>query len=130
MDRGGFTTKLVAAEKAVATTVTLNAAKVTKSSIAKACAKSGKNPAALKKIVLGSKVKRIAKGAFKACKKATTLLVRTKKLKKASVKGSLKGSKVKAVLVQVGNAKANKKYAKKYKKLFTKKVCGKKANVK
>ena len=52
--------------------------------------------------------------------------VKTKKLKKKSVKGSLKGSKVKTVQVKVGKKKVNKKYVKKYKKIFTKKNAGKK----
>ena len=80
-------------------------------------------------ITLGPKVKKIAKGAF-AGTKITTIVAKTKKLKKKSVKGSLKGSKVKTVKVQIGKKKVNKKYAKKYKKIFTKKNAGKKAKVK
>ena len=60
---------------------------------------------------------------------AKTLVVKTKKLKKKSVRGSLKGSNVKKVKVQVGSKKVNKKYVKKYKKIFTKKNAGKKVKV-
>lgn len=80
-------------------------------------------------VTLGSKVKKVKAKAF-AGTKVKALIVKTKKLKKASVKGCLKGSKVKAVQVKVGKAKANKSFAKKYAKLFVKKVAGKKARVK
>ena len=80
-------------------------------------------------VTLGPKVKKISKNAFKGTG-ITTILVKTKKLKKGSVKGSLKGSKVKTVKVQVGSKKINKKYVKKYKRFFTKKNAGKKAKVK
>ena len=70
-----------------------------------------------------------AKNAFKGTK-IKTIVVKTKKLKKKSVKGALKGSKVKTVKVQIGSKKVNKKYVKKYKKIFTKKNAGKKAKVK
>ena len=61
--------------------------------------------------------------------KAKKLTVKTKKLSKARVKGSLKGSKIKKVKVKVGKKKTNKKYVKKYKKYFKKKNCGKKVRV-
>ena len=80
-------------------------------------------------VTFGASVKRVSKNAFKGTK-ITTIVVKTKKLKKGSVKGSLKGSKVKTVKVQVGSKKVNKKYVKKYKKFFTKKNAGKKAKVK
>ena len=83
----------------------------------------------LTSITLGPKVKKIKKNAFKGTK-ITTVTVKTKKLKAKAVKGSLKGSKVKTVLVKVGNKKANKKFVKKYKKIFTKKNAGKKVKVK
>ena len=66
--------------------------------------------------------------AFKG-KKAKTLIVRTKKLTKGSVRSSLKSSKVKTIKVKVGKKKENRKYVKKYKKIFTKKNCGKKVRV-
>ena len=84
----------------------------------------------VKSVVIGKNVKKVGKKAFKGAKKLKTLIVKSKKLKKKSVKGSLKGSKVKTVKVKVGKKKANKKYAKKYKKIFTKKNCGKKVKVK
>ena len=57
------------------------------------------------------------------------MIVKTKLLKKKSVKGSLKNSKVSNVKVKVGGKKLNKQYVKKYKKIFTKKNAGKKAKV-
>lgn len=87
---------------------------------------TGKN---IRTIVIGKKVKKIKKYAFKGSK-ATKLIVKTKKLKKKSVKGSLKGSKIKTVQVKVGKKKTNKKYVKKYKKIFTKKNAGRKVKVK
>ena len=87
------------------------------------------NGAAVDTLVLGKKVKKISKNAFKGTD-VKTIVVTSKKLKKKSVKGSLKGSKVTTVKVNVGKAKTNKKFAKKYKKFFTKKNAGKKAAVK
>ena len=83
----------------------------------------------IKNVTLGANVEKVAKGAFKKSK-ATKLTVKTKKLNKASVKGSLKGSKIKTVKVKVGNKKENKKFVKKYKKIFTKKNAGRKVKVK
>ena len=83
----------------------------------------------IKTVTVGKNVKKIAKNAFNKSK-ATTVIVKTKALKKASVKGSLKGSKVKTVKVKVGSKKVNKTYVKKYKKIFTKKNAGKKVKVK
>ena len=82
-----------------------------------------------KKVTIGANVSTIQNVAFKGSK-VTTLIVKTKKLKKTSVKGSLKGSKVKTIKVKVGKKKVNKKYVKKYKKIFTKKNAGKEATVK
>ena len=82
--------------------------------------------------MIGSKtfgITQINANAFKGSK-ATKLIVRTKKLTKKSVKGSLKGSKIKTVKVKVGKKSVNKKYVKKYKKIFTKKNAGKKVSVK
>ena len=62
--------------------------------------------------------------------KVTKLIVKTKLLKKKTVKGSLKGSKVKTIQVKVGSKKVNKSFATKYKKLFTKKNAGKKVTIK
>ena len=83
----------------------------------------------IRKVTVGANVSKLAKYALKGSK-ATKLVVKTKKLKKASVKGSLKGSKVKTVQVKVGKKKVNKKYVKKYKKIFTKKNAGKRVAVK
>ena len=83
----------------------------------------------IRKVTVGANVSKLAKYALKGSK-ATKLVVKTKKLKKSSVKGSLKGSKVKTVQVKVGKKKVNKKYIKKYKKIFTKKNAGKRVAVK
>ena len=79
--------------------------------------------------VIGANVKTIKKYAFKGSK-VKTVTVKTKKLTKSSVKGSLKNSKVTTVKVKVGIKSANKKYVAKYKKIFTKKIAGKKVAVK
>ena len=76
------------------------------------------------------KLKKIGAYALSGAKKLTVLTLKTKKLSKKSVKGSLKGSSVKTVRVKVGTIAANKKYVKKYKKIFTKTNCGKKVKVK
>ena len=67
--------------------------------------------------------------AFSKAKKVKTVYVKTKKLTKASVKGSLKSCKVKKIKVRVGKKKTNKKYAKKYRKYFAKKNSGRKVKV-
>jgi hypothetical protein len=113
----------------VVTEVTVNAATVNAKAIAKAIKKAGTTKAKVKTIVLGNKVRKIGKKAFKSYKKVKTLIVRTKKLKKSKVKGSLKGSKITKVKVQVGSKKVNKKFVKKYKKIFKKKNAGKKVKV-
>ncbi len=73
-------------------------------------------------------VNRIKTKAF-AKSKATKVIIRTKKLTKTRVKGSLKGSKVKTIKVKVGTKSLNKKYVKRYKKYFTKNNAGKKVKV-
>ena len=82
----------------------------------------------IRTITIGKNVKKLAKKAF-AKSKAAKLIVKTKLLKKASVKGCLKVSKVKTVQVKVGSKKVNKKFVKKYKKIFTKKNAGRKVRV-
>ena len=113
-----------------AASVTLNTPTLTAKSLAAAVAKAGGDVKSIKTLTIGKKVKKIAKGAFKSFKSLKTLVVKSKKLTKKSVKGSLKGSKVKTIKVQIGSKKINKKFVKKYKKIFTKKNAGKKANVK
>ena len=83
----------------------------------------------IRTVTIGKNVKKINKNAFKGSK-ATKMIVKTKLLKKAAVKGSLKGSKVKTVQVKIGKKSLNKKYVKKYRKIFIKKIAGKKAAVK
>ena len=103
---------------------TVNAAAVQQA--IKSAAARGETPS---EFVLGAKVKKIGKKAFKGTG-VKTLVIKTKKLTKKSVKGSLTGSKIKTVKVKVAKkAKANKKYVKKYKKIFTRKNAGKKVKV-
>ena len=83
----------------------------------------------IKTITIGKNVKVIKKNAFKGSP-ATKVILKTKLLKKAKVKGCLKSSKVKTVQVKVGNKATNKKYVKTYKKIFTKANAGKKVIVK
>ena len=80
-------------------------------------------------VTVGKNVKKLAKFAFKSSR-ATKLILKTKLLKKASVKGSLKGSKVKTVRVNVGNKSKNKSFVKKYKRIFTKTNAGRKVKIK
>ena len=80
-------------------------------------------------VTIGKNVKMIKKNAFKGSK-ATKLVLKTKLLKKAKVKGCLKSSKIKTVQVKVGSKTNNKKYVKSYKKIFTKANAGKKVTVK
>ena len=83
----------------------------------------------IRSVTIGKNVKKIKKNAFRGSS-ATKMIIKTKKLKKTSVKGSLKGSKIKNIKVKVGNKSQNKKYAKKYKKIFTKKNVGRKVVIK
>ena len=83
----------------------------------------------LRTAVLGTYVKTISKNTFKGSK-VTSLIVKTKKLTKKSVKGSLKSSRIKKIYVKVGKKSVNRKYVKKYKKIFTKKNAGKAVKVK
>ena len=110
------------------TTVVVNVKTVNAKAIASAISKAKGKAKYVKTITLGKKVQNIAKAAFKYTK-ATTVVVKTAKLSKKSVTGSLKSSKVKTVKVKVGKAKVNKKYAAKYKKYFTKKNAGKSVKV-
>lgn len=74
-------------------------------------------------------INKIKAKAF-AKSKATKVTVKTKRLRKATVKGSLKGSKVKTILVRVGKTKTNKAYVNLYWKIFTKKNAGRRVVVK
>lgn len=106
-------------------TITINGKKYTVTSIGANAFKKSK----VKEAVIEKNVSKIAAKAFKGSK-VKTIIVKTKKLKAKSVKGSLKGSKVKTVKVKVGKKKENTKYVKKYKKIFTAKNAGKKVKVK
>ena len=83
----------------------------------------------IRTVTIGKNVKSIKKNAFKGSK-ATKIILKTKLLKKAKVKGSLKGSKIKTIQVKIGKKSVNKTYVKKYKKIFTKANAGKKVAVK
>ena len=110
--------------------VTVNSKILSAKALDAAVKKAGGSTDYVTKVTIGKKVTKISKKAFAKYKKAKTLVVKTKKLKKASVKGSLKGSKVKTVKVKIGKKSVNKKYVKKYKKIFTKKNAGRKVTVK
>lgn len=124
-----FTYTFTEKQAATVTKVTVNTKTVSAKAVNKAIKKAGATRGKVKTIVLGKNVKKIKKGAFKNCKKAKTLIIKTKKLKKSTVKNSLKGSKIAKVQVKVGSKKANKQYIKKYKKIFTKKIVGKKVKI-
>ena len=115
--------KLTNAEKQIAalkkvTKVTVNVATVKAAAITKAITKAGGDAAYVKTVVLGKKVKKIAKNTFKNFKNVTTVQVTSTKIKKASsVKNCFKGSKVTTVKVPKAKLKA-------YKKIFTKKITG------
>lgn len=83
----------------------------------------------IKTITIGKNVKVIKKNAFKGSS-ATKLILKTKLLKKAKVKGCLKSSKIKTIQVKIGSKTVNKKFVKSYKKIFTKANAGKKVSVK
>lgn len=110
-------------------TVTVNTAVVTTKAINKAVKKKGGSRKYVTKIILGKKVRRISKSAFKNYKKTKTIVLKTRKLKKSYVKGALKGSKITKVQIRVGSKKLNTKYVKKYRKYFTKKNAGRKVTV-
>jgi len=83
----------------------------------------------IRKVTIGANVAKISKNAF-AKSKVTTVVLKTQKLTKKTVKGAFKGSKVSKVQVKAGSKKLNKKILKKYKKFFTKKVVGRKVTIK
>ena len=82
----------------------------------------------IRTITIGKNVKTLSKNAFRGSK-ATRLIIKSKKLTKKSVRGSLYKSKIKKVQVKVGKKKLNKKYRKRYRKYFTRKNAGKKVKV-
>ncbi len=83
------------------------------------------------KITLGKYINKLSPKAFNGSK-VTTIIAKTTKLTKKSVKNCLKGTKAKKVTikVKVGSKTKNKKYRNLYKKYFTAKNAGKKATVK
>ena len=112
-----------------AASIAVNSKTVTAASLSAAMAKAGVSSKSVTTIVLDKSVKKISKGAFSNFKNATTLVVKTKKLKKSKVKKSLSGSSITKIKVQVGKKKTNKKYVKKYKKNNKKKNSGKAVTV-
>ena len=83
----------------------------------------------IKTVTIGKNIAKIKKNAFKGSK-AKKINLKTKRLKKNSIKGCLKGSKVKSIKVKISKKKStNKKYINKYKKIFTKKNAGRKVKV-
>jgi hypothetical protein len=111
--RNGSTYKITSDKKGSRTAMLVKAKKASKVVI----------PAYIKYDGKKYSVNKIKAKAF-AKSKANRIVVKTKKLTKARVKGALKGSKVRKVYVRVGK-KYNKKYVKKYKKIFTQKNAGK-----
>lgn len=83
----------------------------------------------IRTVTIGQNVSSIKKNGF-AGSRAQTLIIKTKLLKKAKVKGCLKGSKVKTIQVKVGSASQNRKYVNNYKKIFTKANAGIKVSIK
>ena len=83
----------------------------------------------IRTVTIGKNVTKIKANAFKGSP-ATKLILKTKLLKKKTVKNALKGSKIKTAQVKVGKSSANKKIKKAYKKFFTKKVLGRKVTLK
>ena len=83
------------------------------------------------KVTIGKYIKKICAKAFNGSK-VTTIIMKTTKLTKKSVKNCLKGTKAKKVTikVKVGSKTKNKKYRNLYKKYFTAKNAGKKVTVK
>ena len=75
------------------------------------------------KVTVGKNVKVLKPNAF-AGSKATKVILKTKNLKKSTVKNCMKSSKVKTVQVKAGTKKENKKVLKAYKKFFKKSVLG------
>ena len=101
--------KTPAAKTKKAESVTINTSKVTAKKVRSAIRKAGTETKYVKQIILGSKVRKISKDAFKGTK-AATLVLKTKKLTKKSVRYSLRGSKIKTLRVKVaGKSKINKK---------------------
>ncbi len=76
-------------------------------------------------VIVGENIRTIRPKAFKKSK-VTKLIIKSRKLTKKSVKGSLKSSKVKKLKIDTGNRKLKKKYLKRYKKIFTLKNAGRK----
>ncbi len=83
----------------------------------------------LRSLTIEKNVTKISSKCFSGSRKLTALTLKTSKLGKAGVKGSLSGSSVKTVFVKSGNKTQNKKLARSYKKIFTKGNCGRKVRV-
>ena len=98
-------------------------------SVAKVGAKTFADAENVARLALGAGVKSIGPKALAPMKKLKSLVVKTKRLTKASVKGSLKGSMVTKVSVKVGAKSTNARYAKKYARFFTEANAGKKVAV-
>ena len=128
---GTLKVTLVKATKTKAKSVTVNTVKKNGFTYkVTAIGASAFKSAKVTKLTVGANVTKLGSKAFTKAKKLKTVTVKSKKLTKKSVKGSLKGSSVKTVKVNVGSKKLNKKYVKTYKKAFSKKNCGKKVTVK
>ena len=72
----------------------------------------------------------ISQDAFAQTPKVKKLILKTPFLEKDHTNGCLHSSKIKTVVVQVGNKVDNKEFRKYYSPIFTKKHCGKKVKIK
>jgi len=114
--------------KLKAAAVTINKKEVTAESVNKLAAKVEAVGGDASVIILGSKVRTIQAKAFRGTP-VKTVIVKTKKLTKKSVKSSFKGSKVTTVKIRIGSGKTNARFAKACKKIFTSKNAGRKVRV-
>lgn len=73
----------------------------------------------IRKVIIGKNVKKLAAYAF-AKSPCTTVVLKTKLLKKSTVRRCFKNSKVRKIVVRTGNKKTNKIIRKRYKKIFKK----------
>lgn len=119
--------KTVSKQTSYPNAVYINVSTVSATAVNRALKASGVKVGKVKTIILGPKVKKINKGAFKKFKKAKTLVVKTKSLKAAKVKGSLKGSAITKVKVDPSTQK--KAVLKVCKKIFKKSNSGKSVKV-
>ena len=79
-------------------------------------------------VTVSENIRTIRPGAFKKSH-VKKRIIKSRKLTKKTVRGSLKSSKVKKLTINTGNRKLRKKYLKKYKNYFTLKNAGRKVHL-